>query len=638
MKRTPYVAVERSRRAPANFARREFRKGPWHGKFGEILAAESEGQELLHNSLLNKGTAFTNYERDRFGLRGLIPPKTYATSSEALKVQEMRVLKHLESLDNDMDKHLALANVLDRNEVLFYRILFDKIEELAPIIYTPTVGEACLMYGEKYTRARGMYFSKLDQGQMSAMVYNHDQDDVQVIVVTDGSRILGLGDLGTNGMGIPIGKLCLYVACAGIHPSRVLPVMFDVGTNNKKLLADPLYLGVQEPRVTGEHYDELLDEFMRAVFHRWPNALIQFEDFSSDNALRILENYKDKVMCFNDDIQGTGCVSLAGILAGLKAIGQKERDALNNQRVFIVGAGSAGCGIADSILEGMICRGLSREQARKNFWVFSDKGLLGKGSVGMHEIQQSVIRNDLKNEMPLLDAINEFKPTILIGVTGCPGIFTDEILTAMCKHAPRPLIFPLSNPTSRAECTIEDVCRISKGQAIFASGSPFKNQQTSSGKVFYANQMNNMYAFPGLGLGALTSLPRFISDDLLQTAADALADTVPDALLAKGVIFPDLRNIRNVSRDIAYAVAMKAVDTGIAQSNSFPDTKEEFRSWMHRRTWTPTYPTYIKAAKDKVHPHESRQGDWDPVAKKMTSVSDPVYRRTSFNDPSYSKR
>eukprot|EP00494_Astrolonche_serrata_P023355 UN23613 len=317
---------------------------------------------VLENPLLNKGTAFSMGERDRLGIRGLIPPRVFSDSEKAIQHQMMRVQKSLDSQTSDVAKHYVLANLQDRNEILFYRMLKDNIVDLAPLIYTPVVGDACIQFGNRYTKPRGMYFSTYDRGHFDSMCYNWPADDVQVIVVTDGSRILGLGDLGANGMGIPIGKLSLYVACGGIHPSRTLPITLDLGTNNPALLDDPLYLGVRRQRLEGDEYDEAVDEFMRAIHHRWPYALIQFEDFSTNNAARILETYRDRVMCFNDDIQGTGVTALSGILAGLKAIGQLDRNDLLKQRIFVVGAGSAGCGIAQTVLDGLKFRGLKEDE------------------------------------------------------------------------------------------------------------------------------------------------------------------------------------------------------------------------------------------------------------------------------------
>lgn len=584
--------------------RRFFDTSAWSGRLGRVLETDLLGADLLENPLTNKGSSFDAGERDRLAIRGLIPPRVFSCAQEAIDIQTVRVFKHLNALPTALDKHLALAGLLDRNETLFYKILSENLVELAPLIYTPTVGEACLNFAEKFTKARGMYFSTYDKGHMDAMVYNWPQDDVQVICVTDGSRILGLGDLGTNGMGIPIGKLSLYVACGGIHPSRVLPIMLDVGTNNQSLLDDPLYLGVREKRKEGAEYEAILDEFIRAVNHRWPWALIQFEDFSSNNALRILDRYKKSVMCFNDDIQGTGVVALSGILAGLKATGQMERTALAKQRIFVVGAGSAGCGIANSIHESMTYRGLSREKAQENFWMFDNDGLLGKNYQAVDSIQSKFVRQDCQNKMSLLEAIHTYKPTILIGVTACPGLFTDEILTAMCQYTERPLIFPLSNPTSRAECHPESVARISKGRAIFASGSPFENV-LYDGKTIVSNQMNNMYCFPGLGLGAVTCLPQYISDEILQNVAESLANEVTPAQLAQGKIFPELTEIRTISRSLAWSVVKTARKQQIARKGDLPSTMKEFNSYLYQKTWRPQYATYVHRAIDRVNVHET---------------------------------
>ena len=391
----------------------------------------------------------------------------------------------------------------DRNETLFHRVLIDNIRELAPIVYTPTVGLACQQFGTSFRRPRGMYFNAYDAGDMGAMVYNWSQEDVHVIVVTDGGRILGLGDLGVNGMGIPIGKLNLYCAAGGIAPHRVMPVMIDAGTNNKELLADPFYLGSKHTRIDDEEYYELLDEFMFAIFQRFPNAFLQFEDFGSDHAMTVLERYKNRFCCFNDDIQGTGAVAVAGVLSALNAIGEDASTALKKKRIMIAGAGSAGIGVATALASAMAQQGIPLEEARKMFYVCDVDGVLS--AERMSELtpeQQAFARDDDAAGLTLQECIDSVKPNILLGLTACPGLFTEEVITAMADNNERPIIFPLSNPTSKCEASAEQVYRWTEGRAIFASGSPFDPVELN-GKTYTPSQCNNMFIFPGLSLSFL---------------------------------------------------------------------------------------------------------------------------------------
>lgn len=404
------------------------------------------------------------------GLRGLVPPRQLS-----LEVQAKKVLRNLGREQSAMSKHIYLSELHDRNEILFYRVLIDNMKALAPIVYTPTVGQVCKEFGSQFRRARGMYISSADRGKMSALLYNWPRRDVQVIVVTDGSRILGLGDLGSNGMGIPIGKLALYVAAGGIHPSRVLPIQLDFGTNNKELLADEYYLGMQHPRLKGDEYFQLVDEFMAAVKARYPRALVQFEDFSSDVAATLLGKYRKSHLTFNDDIQGTGAVCLAGVLGALRAQ-SLPTDALTEQRVVVAGAGSAGLGVATTLMQGMIQQGASMAAAASSFWVVDQGGLLtgARASAGgMTPGQAFFARRDVSEPLSLLETVKRVKPTMLLGLTACGGLFTEEVVREMAKHVARPIVFPLSNPTSKAECSAEQAFQWTDGRAIMASGSPF---------------------------------------------------------------------------------------------------------------------------------------------------------------------
>ncbi|KAJ1495956.1 hypothetical protein T484DRAFT_1607303 [Baffinella frigidus] len=469
---------------------------PWSGSSMPPLRITEMGSEILQNPLYNKGTAFSYPERDRLRIRGLIPPRRIGWD-----IQKEKVLKTLRSLSSDLSRNTYLASVQDNNETLFHALLVDNMEYLAPIIYTPTVGEACKQFGYRFRRPRGMYISSEDKGHMHSIVANWPQPRVQVIVVTDGSRILGLGDLGAYGMGIPIGKLALYCAAGGIAPHRVLPVQLDFGTDNEELKKDPFYTGILAPRVKGEAYFELVDEFMDAIRHRFPNVFVQFEDFSSNVAYEILRYYRDDlcstraqgrdpVCCFNDDIQGTGAVTLAGVMSGLVSKGETP-EALSHQRILVAGAGSAGCGVAMMLAQGMMKQGLTADQAHANFVLMDNIGPLTKSRAASLNHQQSrFCRSDLKEGMSLVEVIKEFKPTLLLGLSATAGIFTQEVCEEMLVHNERPFIFPLSNPTAKAEVTAENAFKWTKGQAIFASGSPFGQVTMEDGTVKNPSQVN----------------------------------------------------------------------------------------------------------------------------------------------------
>ncbi|KAG1098718.1 hypothetical protein G6F42_017944 [Rhizopus arrhizus] len=470
------------------------------------------GVNIIHDPLLSKGTAFSLAERERLSIRGLVPPRC-----QEMDKQLLRIKRNLDALDTPLAKFVFLSALQDRNETLFYKLLINYLDELSGIIYTPTVGEACLMSHSIYRRSRGMYFSSQDRGAMSAMVHNWPHDEVDVIVVTDGSRVLGLGDLGANGMQIPIGKLSLYVAAGGIRPRSVLPVVLDVGTNNESLLHDPLYLGMGHPRLDGEEYYSFVDEWVTAVHSRWPNALIQFEDFKYPHAYNLLNKYQDKITCFNDDIQSTSAITLAGILASLKARGRSQ-ETLNEERIICVGAGSAGVGVCEGIVDAMVAQGKvkSRDEAYSRIWMLDQHGLLGNPTLNksdpqsivgggdrmtkLDERQKCYVKADMSDRLSLEEVVEQVKPTVILGLTGVPGVFSEKAIRTMAKYQEKPIVFPLSNPDTRAECTAEEAFKWTDGRAIFASGSPFPDVNLPNGRVGRTNQCNNSYSFPGLGL------------------------------------------------------------------------------------------------------------------------------------------
>jgi len=559
--------------------------GEWAGctkKFMAPLKISARGADILTNPLYNKGTAFKGGERDRLRFRGLLPPRRLN-----MKLQEQRILTQIREEESFIRKNIIIEDLHDRNETLYHRLLVDHIEELAPIIYTPTVGQVCKEFAERYRRPRGMYFCEEDRGHMAAMVHNWPHDDVRVIVVTDGSRILGLGDLGANGMGIPIGKLSLYCAAGGIAPHRVLPVVLDVGTDNEELLNNPFYIGTQKKRLQGPAYYHLVDEFMQAVRHRWPKVLVQFEDFSSDKAQKLLNKYRHSQLCFNDDIQGTGATTLAGVFGALRAKGESV-DALGDQRIVIAGAGSAGIGVAQVLMEAMKEQGRTEEEAKNTFFVVDQDGLLGKERANELSAEQKLFVRDTDGGLSLLDVIKKHKPTILLGMTAVGGLFTEEIVSEMSSNCERPIIFPLSNPTTKAECTAEQAFEWSGGRCIFASGSPFDSVKMDDGRVFYPTQCNNMYVFPGLGLGATVCGATTISDRMLYIAAEALANYVTEEELACGKVFPHISKIRDVSHRIAVAVIKEAIREGQAPNLTAKDI-EDLDSFVSKKMYDPVY-------------------------------------------------
>lgn len=519
------------------------------------------GFDILRDPALNKSTAFTEEERDRLKLRGLLPA---AVCHQPLQLE--RVMANIRRKNNEIEKYIFLTALQSRNERLFHRALIDNIDELMPVVYTPTVGQACKEFAHIFRQTKGFYITPQDRGRVRGNLDNWPEEDVRVVVVTDGQRILGLGDLGANGMGIPIGKLALYVACAGIHPHHCLPVMLDVGTDNEELRADPLYLGIKGPRLTGPDYDSLVEEFVVSVQDKFPQALIQFEDFLTPNAYRHLNAYRDRVLCFNDDIQGTAAVALAGVYASTRISNLDFGDLT----IMFLGAGSAATGIADLMVPAFMATGLSNEAARRRLWFVDEHGLLTeeRDGLGPHNIPYA----HKHAPASFLNAIHTLKPNVLIGATGAPGTFTKPVIAAMAEVNPRPAIFALSNPTSRAECTAEQAYQWSDGRAIFASGSPFA-PVTVNGEERRSGQGNNAYIFPGIGLGAVVCGASKITDEMFLAAAHALSGRVEVGDLAAGSIYPPLSNIRSLSLSIAVALAEAAYEQGLA-SVPRPDNLE----------------------------------------------------------------
>ncbi|HEX4086941.1 MAG TPA: NAD-dependent malic enzyme [Chthoniobacteraceae bacterium] len=535
---------------------------------------------MLHDPTLNKGTAFTDAERDLYKLRGLLPPNV-----QSMENQAARVLENLRKKPNDLEKYIYLLSLEDRNETLFYRVVLENIEEMMPLIYTPTVGQACQAYGHIFRRPRGLFIGADDRGRIAEVMKHWPRRDVRIIVVTDGERILGLGDLGSNGMGIPVGKLSLYTACAGIHPAQCLPVTVDVGTNNESLLDDPLYLGLRQRRLTGIAYDELVEEFMGAADKVFHHPLIQFEDFANHNAFRFLGKYRSRFCTFNDDIQGTAAVALAGIYSALRITGGRLRD----QRLLFMGAGEAGTGIAELVVSAMVSEGVPEGDARKSCWLIDSQGLVVKSRPGLANHKLPFAHEHPFIEAPL-DILRKLRPTALIGVSGKPGTFTREIVETIAAQVARPIIFALSNPTSKAECTAEQAYQWTNGRAVFASGSPF-DPVTIDGWVFVPGQGNNSYIFPGVGLGVMASGSRFVLDEMFLAAARTLAGAVLPSDLSQGRIYPSLQRIREVSAAIAVAVAEVAREKGIARKAMGNDIPGLVRSLMYQ----PEYADYTSA-------------------------------------------
>lgn len=537
------------------------------------------GPALLNNPYLNKGIAFTKEERGFFGLQGLLPPAVLT-----LEQQVLRLMENVRAQASDIHRYITLMSLYDRNITMFYRALIDHIEELMPIVYTPTVGKACQIYAQIYQRPRGIFISANDRGHIAEILQNWPYRDLSIIVVTDGERILGLGDLGANGMGIPVGKLALYTACAGIEPTSGLAVTLDVGTENKALMEAPLYIGVRQGRLKGEPYDDLVEEFVTTVQEVFPHALIQFEDFAANNAIRFLREYRNRVLMFNDDIQGTAAVALAGIFSAMRVTGGE----LKHQRLLFLGAGEAGTGIADLVVYAMTTEGLSPEEGRERCWFMDSRGLVvrSRGDLAEHKVP---FAHDHEPIQDLLDTVKELRPTVLIGVSGQPGAFTQEVIEAMAGINNRPVIFALSNPTSKAECTAEEAYKWSDYRAIFASGSPFGPVE-GKGRTFVPGQGNNAYIFPGVGLGAVISRARHVTDDMFLAAAKALANQVSEEDLSLGRVYPSLKKVREVSVAIAESVAEVAYERGLAQQ----ERPDDLAGFIKASMYEPVYRHYIE--------------------------------------------
>ncbi|EOD08133.1 mitochondrial malic enzyme [Emiliania huxleyi CCMP1516] len=546
-------------------------------------ARHSDGWDILNNPLWNKGTAFTWAERERLGLRGLLPAQV-----RTIEEQVSNFVTQLSAMDDQpLMQNLMLQDLQARNETLYHRVLVDHVEKMAPLVYTPTVGAACQHFSSRYQRSRGMFFTPEDAGEMGVMMRNWPRSETQVVVVTDGSRILGLGDLGANGMGIPIGKLALYCAVGGIAPHRVLPVMLDFGTNNESLLRDPLYRGYRQPRA-------LVDEFVRAVFSRFPNVLLQWEDFSSDKASNLLAKYRENYLCFNDDIQGTGATVLAGVLGALRLQRRPPED-IRSLRVAVVGAGSAGIGVAQALHMAMQQAGLSAKAAYSNFYILDQDGLQSKARFSsLTEEQMAFARADLPDGMALEEVVEQAKPHLphlVLGLSGKRGTISEAAIRKMAAAVERPIVMPLSNPTSSCEITPEEAYEWSDGRAIVATGSPFEPVALADGSIKTPSQCNNMYIFPGIGLGASICQSETIPDSMLYESAVALSRVTDEEEMARGSVFPSISKIRQCSHAVAVACIRHAHDLGIAKASPGCDHNrgETYEQWVTRKMYYPEY-------------------------------------------------
>ncbi|KAL2477845.1 NAD-dependent malic enzyme 2 [Forsythia ovata] len=564
------------------------------------------GADILHDPWFNKDTGFPLTERDRLGLRGLLPPRVISFEHQYARFMESyRSLEKNTQGQHDGFVSLAKWRILnrlhDRNETLYYRVLIDNIKDFAPIIYTPTVGLVCQNYSGLFRRPRGMYFSAKDKGEMMSMIYNWPAQEVDMIVLTDGSRILGLGDLGVQGIGIPIGKLDMYVAAAGINPQRILPVMLDVGTNNQKLLEDRLYLGLRQPRLEGEEYLSIVDEFMEAVHARWPKAIVQFEDFQMKWAFETLERYHKRFCMFNDDIQGTAGVALAGLLGAVRAQGRPLTD-FANQKIVVVGAGSAGLGVLKMALQAV--SRMAGPEADPHFFLLDKNGLITKerkdidpAAAPFAKTQGETEGLGLSEGASLIEVVKKVKPHVLLGLSGVGGIFNEEVLKAMRESdSTKPAIFAMSNPTANAECTAFEAFKHAGEDIVFASGSPFADVNLGNGKIGHVNQANNMYLFPGIGLGALLSGARIITDGMLQAAAECLASYITEEEIQRGVLYPSIDSIRDITAEVGAAVLRAAVVEEVAEGHGDVGSrelshmsKEETLQYVKDNMWYPVY-------------------------------------------------
>jgi malate dehydrogenase (oxaloacetate-decarboxylating) len=548
------------------------------------LAVPVKGNQLLMEPLLNKGTAFTREERDQLHLQGLLPP-----AASTMKQQLDRTYENFLAHPTDLNKFIYLTALHDRNEVLFYRLLYEHIDEMMPIVYTPVVGEACQKFSHIYRRGRGVYIAYEQKDYIEDILVNSGVMDPSVIVVTDGERILGLGDQGAGGMGIPIGKLCLYTLCAGVSPYTTLPIMLDVGTDNEERLKDPLYLGMRHKRVRGENYQEFIDRFVEAIKKVFPNAVLQWEDFLKGNALEQLRRFRDDLCTFNDDIQGTAGVVVSGLISSIRVTGRPMRQ----QKVVFAGAGASAQGISDLIVAAMVEDGLSREEAIDRIYTVDRRGLVTRDRTGLEEFKATYAKRVEEIEswqardrfhITLEEAVSNAEPTVLLGTSGSPGTFSEDVVRAMARINERPIIFPLSNPTSKSECTPEEAIRWSDGRAIVATGSPF-DPVSHGDHRFRIGQGNNAFIFPGLGLGLAVSRARRVTDTMFLEAAKALASQVTQADLDEGAVFPELTRIRECSHAVACATVRQAVSEGFADEQILEHLEEKIQQAM----WFPEY-------------------------------------------------
>jgi malate dehydrogenase (oxaloacetate-decarboxylating) len=550
----------------------------------DVLDVPVSGHWLLHEPLLNKGTAFPEDERSALGLRGLVPPRV-----NTLENQATRCYRAYRQKPNDLERHIYLRALQDRNETLFHHLLRRHLAEMLPVVYTPTVGQACQQFSEIYRRGRGLFLAYPDRDHLDAVLGHRPYRDVAVIVVTDGERILGLGDLGADGMGIPIGKLSLYTACGGIHPARTLPVLLDAGTDDEGRLRDPLYVGWQHPRVRGQAYDDFVEAFVCAVERHFPGVLLQWEDFARDNAGRLLERYRDRLCTFNDDIQGTAAVATATLLAAARA----ARTRLRDQRVVLVGAGSAGGGISAQLCAAMAREGLGEAEARGRLWLLGRRGLIHDGLAGLRPEQRQWAQPAERvaswrrggEEIGLVEVIRNVRPTALIGTAGTPGLFTEAVVREMAAHAERPIILPLSNPTACCEAAPADLLTWTAGQALVATGSPFPDVDYR-GRTIRIAQCNNSYIFPGVGLGVLSVGACRVTDEMFLAAALALADCSPAAAGEGAGLLPAPDDVGQVSQRIAVAVGAKAQEQGLAAATP----PGELERLVEAKWWEPRYP------------------------------------------------
>jgi malate dehydrogenase (oxaloacetate-decarboxylating)(NADP+) len=534
------------------------------------MGTSAAGLAALRDPVSNRGTAFPDGDRERLGLRGLLPPAV-----ESLAQQAARALENLRGKTSPIEKYLYLSELQNENETLFYRVVLDNLQEVLPLVYTPTVGQACQEWSRRYVRPRGLYITPEDRGRVARILAAWPRPEVGIIVVTDGGRILGLGDLGLNGMGIPIGKLALYTACAGVPPERCLPVTLDVGTNTAAVRDDPFYLGRRAPRLTGPDYDALIEEFVAATQEVFPGVVVQFEDFNNANAFRLLARYRDRLCCFNDDVQGTGAMGLAGLYVAGRITGRR----LVDERILFVGAGEACLGIGSTVASAMRSAGLSGTQAREQCLFIDSKGTVVSSRADLPPHKRAVAQD--RAPLPdLVATVASFRPAVLIGASGQGGIFTPEVLRTLAAGCERPVVFALSNPTSKSECTAEQAYSATDGRAIFASGSPFA-PVTRDGRTLASGQANNSYIFPGVGLGLLVSGARRVVDPMFFAAAHALADCVTEGDLAAGRVFPLQDRMRDVAAAVATVVAGVAFEQGLATRPHPADIGAAVRAAMY---------------------------------------------------------